>query len=276
MGGNIDPFPFRDAAMLSIPLAIGTISLSACGLALAAAASQAGETPWSTYPTGSVLAVTTATGRIVRGHLDPRTTREHLWLVANAEGMTVGSRLSVADVVQIDAADPVLLPPREPGAAEEGDRVSSIEGGRRTSARQPSIRRPPVKSLAVFAQLENWDDDPQPDGLRLYIVPRGPRGEMVPTTGALSIQLAVYRGDWRHSRGRYRDEEQWSREISADEFGPHGAVVDLPFAQVSPETDRELHSLGVLRVRMSVAGEGAFDATLHNVELRSRPPHPAR
>lgn len=234
--------------------------LSVCGLLLAPVACHADNPPWSAYPTGSALAVSVPDGRIVRGVIDPRTTDEHLWLTGEVEGMRVGSRLAIADVVRVDSAKPVSLPQRRAHAAPArgGERtVPDMTIAESSPPSQPeSSQHRTAQSLAAIAYLENWDDDSEIDGLRLHLSPRDSRGELTPASGSLSVHLAVYRGDWRDQKGRFEQEEHWSQEISADDYGPLGAQVDLPFRRTSPETDPEVLAVGVLRVRFNIAGEG--------------------
>lgn len=237
---------------------------------------SAAEPPWANLPHPSHLAVATRSGQVLRGTIDPRTTAEYLWLTATAEGMAISSRIPAADIVKIHPADPVKLPQRwmdsQPKAAQPELLPPAVgrpaEAG--ASDKDSAQRHPTeVKSIRVFAQLETWNGDPKPDGLRLFVAPRSATGDLVPASGVVTARLVVYRGNWQGSLGGFRQEETWTREISAADFGAHGGIVDLPFRNFRPEFDNELLPLGVLHVRLSVAGQGTFDSTLEDVELRS-------
>lgn len=251
------------ASYTFVPFRSWAIRLAIVYAVTSSAFCQAADTPWASISHGSTVAVATATGRIVRGQVDRRTSSEYLWLSAEVEGMSIATRLTAADVVNIVPSKPISLPP--PGAS---DAANDVEPPRVTGGDKVPVARSRVRTLAIFAQLENWDDDPEPDGLRLHLVPRGATGEVIRASGSVSAGLTVYRGDWRSTRGSYREEESWSAEVRATESGPHGAVIDLPFRNIHPEGDRDLQPLGDLRVRFDVAGEGSFDAALDDVELR--------
>lgn len=244
--------------------------LALCVAALSTSPGLCGEPTWSEFPPQSVVAVTTREGRVVRGRIDPRSDDRFLWLVAEAEGIVVASRLTDAQIVRVEPSAAPTLPPRWSDTQPHDGSDSPQTLPQAVPAEVvPPADSSRVKSLAVFAHLENWDDDPQPDGLRLYVVPRSDRGELVRTAGTVTARLAVYRGNWRGSRGRFGNEETWSRPIGRNDFGPHGAVVDLPFRNLQPEQDGEILPLAVLDVRLGVPGQGTFDTRLEDVELRS-------
>ena len=235
-------------------------------LALLLAEGFARDTPWASLPAGSALAVTISTGRVIRGNLDPQTDDQHLWLTAEAEGMSISSCLAVADVLKIEPAESLALPPRPQVATQN---LSAVVALQPVLTEEPRTQLP-VKSIEVFAELANWNGDAKPDGLRVWIQPRAANGEPVAATGSVSIKLAVFRGNWRGSHGSFREGENWFRELSAAEYGESGAVIDLPFENVHPEADPKLLSLGVLSVRLGVVGQGTFDARVEDVSLRSQ------
>lgn len=252
---------------------------------------------------GTHVAVTIHSGRVLRGRLDARTNAQAIWLVAEAEGMTVGSRIEACDIAKIETSEPVTLPPeimrfddwrygpsghRVPGAwghpglphRHTVPFVPHHSGGAAAPRGLQPVPAPrgaergtdasrAVRSLDVFARAANWNSDPQPDGLRVYVVPRSSHGELVPATGSVSVVLAVYRGDWRSPVDRFLVEERWSQPVTAADFGPHGAVLELPYRRIKPESDRDLLPVGVLSVRLGLPGVGTFDARLDDVELRS-------
>lgn len=257
------PVTLSSRSPLVTPTALFRALLCLPALAFAQPA-QADDSPWSGLAPGSHLAVTTTTGRVLLGQLDARTSPHRLWLTAEAEGMTISSLITRGEVLGIAAAEPFALPPRleAPSGAIQPPAAPPISA----NSRRPAV----VRSLTVFAQLANWNGDAEPDGLRVWIQPRAANGAPVAAGGGVTVRLAVFRGDWRGSRGGFRVEEEWFREISAEAAGEAGAVLELPFEKIRPETDRELLSLGVVSVRLSVAGQGTFDAQVEDVSLRSQ------
>ena len=236
-------------------------------LLMLAANGFAQSAPWSSFDSGSNLKVTLTNGRIVHGQLDSRTSPEVLWLTAQSEGITIGNQLTRADVLRI-----------EPGLLLAVPGIAAGSGAASTLALPTGIALPtgnrarfiPIRTLDAVARLANLDDDAQPDGLQVILVPRGASGEALRKAGSLSIKLLVYRGDWRNRTQRFYEEESWSKEVSLEDYTQQGLVIDLPFRRIVPETDAELLDVGVLRIRFNVASERSVDAQVEDVPLRSR------
>lgn len=221
-----------------------------------------GSTPWASLPRESWVAASTVEGRIVRGQIDARTDATNLWLTVDAAGIHISSRIGLADVVKVEPASPINTICR----TNETSPLDNPSAGL-WSNRYPITQSPTASSLAIYAYLENWDHDSAPDGLRLVITPRSPRGELVITSGTVSSHLTVYRNRGSHLSNTGRQEEQWSHPLARTDFGPRGAVLDLPFRSIRPADDTSIHQFGTLTVRLTIAGVGALDATLEDVEL---------
>jgi hypothetical protein len=236
---------------LAVAPAIAIVSPTACPSA---------ETTWRSFPIGADVSVVTSTGRIVRGSIDQRSTEDWLWLTAEVEGMTIGSQLDASDVIRIARAKRILLPQN----AVETESIAAPAARRFAS---PSTR---VRSLDIFAQLENWDADPAPDGLRLYLMPKGAGGELAATSGSIDATLTAYRVDLVTARTEWLGEESWASEIRSDAFRSQDVCIDLPFRTNPPPSDGNAAAVGEFRVRLNVPGEGSFDAVLHDIELCRR------
>lgn len=224
---------------------------------------------WVGFPSGTSVAVTLNTGRVVQGVVDSRTTAHRLWLTASAEGMSAGSVIARHDVARVELAATFQLPP-DLKASERypqylRDRSYADE---RWNPPADSFHGP-IRSVQVSAQRANWDGDAQADGVRVWIAPLAANGRIAPTPGTVTVTLHAYRGHPLDASRRFEAQETWSREISLADFTERGAVLELPFRSLRPEMDAELLPWGVVSVRFSVPGEGVFDAVTENVELRS-------
>lgn len=224
---------------------------------------KANEPPWSAFAVGTELSATLSSGRIVRGALDARTTNDRLCLTMMNDGMSVSS------IVRREEINALAL--TNSTANRRGlvaDKTPNTPSPLSTSKDQKNIKH--AHSLSVFAHVDNWNADSKVDGIRLYLIPRGARGELIPVSGSVSVQLSVYRGDARNTAGRYREEESWACELSTSDYDQTSAMLVLPFRRIQPDSDREIFVLGSLTVRLKIAGQGVLEANLNDVELRNR------
>ena len=230
---------------------------------------KANEPPWGAFPVGTELSATLHTGRIVHGILDPRTTNDRLFLTAEHEGISVCSVLQIGDVSKIELTDSnVKRTLSLVGKTESQAWVATPQ--RRSALANGRSNVSQAQSLSVFAHVDNWNGDPKPDGIRLYLRPTGAKGEMLPVIGTVSVQLNVYRGDVRNTAGRLHEEESWSYELSKNDYDQSGAVITLPFRRIQPDSEKDIYVLGTLNVRLKISGQGVLDATLDDLELRKR------
>ena len=239
-----------------------------CVLAFSPATSAA-EPSWAGLDVGSHVAVKTSSGRTIRGAVDQRTDEHFLWLAAEVEGMSIASRLSREAVVEIKSSSAFSLPKLEARPTR-----LSLSSPAAQSKFQPANPAGAVgqvgqaKSLAISDQLENWDSDPQYDGLGLYLIPRDAQGNLVAAAGTLSASLTVFPGDARSTRGTVQVAENWSTIVSENDYTQHGGYVQLPFRQMNIDNDHHLQPVAELQVRLNIAGQGVLDATLPDVVLR--------
>ncbi|MAT72334.1 MAG: hypothetical protein CMJ58_22760 [Planctomycetaceae bacterium] len=232
-------------------------TLVACWAALLSSAQAA---PWSPLPVGTDVAVRTAAGRVLHGRIDARSDEQTLWLVAEAAGIAITSTTPASEVIEVTAAERVALAPLWSEVAETTPPAPS--------AASPALPdRVVVRSLEVAAGVANWDADPQIDGLELCLSPRGEHGEAIGIGGIVRVELHVETGGKWPSNRRFAIAERWQVEVAAEEFGPDGAVVRLPFERLQPELRSEFPPLGVLQVRYLVPGEGVVDATISDLPL---------
>ena len=126
-----------------------------------------------------------------------------------------------------------------------------------------------VCSLSIDAQVANLNRTVEADGLVLHIYPLDGAGNMIPVDGTLDVELIASvppgwpRGEPLPSIGH------WSFRLIPQQFGPAGAIVKLPFQGVHPEFDLNLGPYGLIHARLSIPGNGSFEAS--QAALRIRP-----
>jgi hypothetical protein len=59
-----------------------------------------------------------------------------------------------------------------------------------------------------------------------------------------------------------------STVVRAEQFGPRGALVRLPFRWPHPEFDSSLSRYALVKLRIGVPGSGVFERTFDGVRLR--------
>lgn len=252
----------------------------------------------------NTIAVDLASGRTFTAEVDPRTDSSELWLRSRRGGMTilrpvrwdrvvrarVGSDLlsgeQLRDIIDtVRRATPVAEPPDRAqanlvitgddlkGRSQPGPSPPSMPAAvSRNSVPRSSVPRnsvlPRVRSLAIEANVANWDADVEVDGLLVRVYPLDGQGAVVPTRGTLEIDLTAQRtGVVRHPWPFVRA-GRWTRQVRRADFGPSGVVYRLPFQSKHPEFDLDLAAYGEVHARLSVPGQGTFEATGGTTRIR--------
>jgi hypothetical protein len=265
-----------------------TISHWAVFLMIAVLVPHAAESagPPSTPPSRAVV-VHLVSGRVLTGDLDARTNEADLWLQWRRGTITLGrpiqwehiSRVELSGqtfsgeavrqaVVDLRRELPGLDPSRHKvislvGATEVSSPVTSPETVAIESAASDSRVDAGVASLAIHAEVDNWDADAAPDGLVVEVCPRDAEGRATPVSGVLDVELIA-------PSPNHRDEavllERWTQRIDAGDYSPAGATCRLPFDRFDPPRDAATH--GEVRARLMVPGEGVLEATAPMVRIR--------
>ncbi len=223
------------------------------------------------------IVVELASRRTFVAWVDPRTDSERLWLRFQ-EGRSFMLR-SVAwdailamrqgertlDVENVRALAVAFEPPLEIDGVARFEQAPIRSPNSMSRAADSRAR---VRSLGVDAWFEKWTSDVGVDGLVVEVAPRNSAGELVRVRGTLEVELFAFR-----QRGiqRVRHPQRigrWSVPISTDDFGTYGAVVPLRFQSFHPQRDQTIEPRGLVHVRLSVPGEGTFEASRADVELR--------
>jgi hypothetical protein len=129
-----------------------------------------------------------------------------------------------------------------------------------------------VESIWASAELAHWDADPECDGLLLQVVPLDCFGAPVPVAGTLEVELQEGRVRQPRSLGR------WTAAIPCPVVGkPSGSPVfvhQLPFGPGETQSDSSFSKWGLVRVTLSVPGQGVFQRSISEVLLRQETPVP--
>jgi hypothetical protein len=161
----------------------------------------------------------------------------------------------------------VDLPSTPPVRLETPPQVVIIDSARR-SRQETEVRKATVRSIAFDARAANWDADVEVDGLIIDLYPLDEMGTLVPARGTVEFTLFVERtGVIRYQRAFLR-EPRWVVSFAYEDIGPSGARFRLPFRQFYPETEPDLAPYGAVHARVTIPGQGVFDATETVVRIR--------
>ena len=207
---------------------------------------------------GTNIRVVTQDGRVLRGMVAGRTDLVALWLTANAEGVSLTNRIVWSRIREIKADQRLTLPPLTVAALNPAENNP-------LPTNNPAITA--IRSLSAFAELANFDADPEFDGLRLTILPRDANNNPVPTPGLLTIELRAQRFGRNGQRPEYVVVDRWSQEITAADYA-QGGTLQLPFRTYNPRST-EYASYGNVSIRLGVPSVGTFDTIVNDVPLRN-------
>jgi len=285
----------RLSASHALTALIGTATFFATQLIVGPGQISAAE-QLGTTAAGSQLTVSVASGRVFNGEVDPQTDRDLLWLRVGDGPIVIRRPIDWERVVRIrqgekelspdelralahaskDATNAALLPappvPAEdwttartwltaPSTAPAGDRTNPSGGA-------AQIGSPQASSLQIDAELGHWTAGVDPSGIVVCIHPTTADGALLPIDGTLAVDLigqtpaSQGQGDGLSTLGR------WTQAVRVADFGPLGAVYQFPFQAVHPDFDLELRAHGLVHARLSVPGQGTFEASQAMVRLR--------
>ncbi len=237
-------------------------------------------------PLAAAITVQTADGRELSGEVDEQTDDRLLWVRQQSEQISLSSSVPWASIVaatqdgkNIPLTElPKLLHQRTKGEPLgfvvepvayyapsncQGECLPVVV----TQNRKPA-RKPQVRSLRVDAFLVNFDQDAEPDGLRLIVAALDERGVPVPVRGNLYVRLWGERMQSHGSLIRFEALQKWSQPVASSDFSEGVASYALRFRTVEPEFDFGLRSEALVHVRLGVFGQGNFAASVP-VQIRS-------
>jgi hypothetical protein len=131
-----------------------------------------------------------------------------------------------------------------------------------------------IESLQVEAATARWDANVEIDGLAVRILPLDANGLLTPVEGTLDAELISDQVGTPRPDQPLQVIGHWQQAVHAGDFDASGAPYRLNFQGVHPEFDRRWGTHAALHVRLSVPGQGVFEATQDF--LRIRPYSPIR
>jgi hypothetical protein len=241
------------------------------------------------------VTVMLGSGRSFTAWIDERTDESTLWLrfqsphisirrpiawdqVASAEhsgaALSVEQLRQLAPTIKTSQSD---VPPRamqreEVVAPDTTSPDSTVPERQRSPATTLAVR-----SMTVDAQLGNWDEDEEPDGLVVWIEPRDAYGRLMQISGNADVRLLAPMLRRFHeaptSRGASLDEiASWTRNIQPGAVGDEGAQLLLPFQAIDPEFNERVGNFGMVHVQLVVPGHGVLQRRIPLVRLRTFSP----
>ncbi len=129
-----------------------------------------------------------------------------------------------------------------------------------------------VRSVAVDAVAANWDADVPVDGLTVAIAPLDGWGRLVAATGTVEIELFGDRRSLQRPLPPTRHESfdrlgRWVVLLDKRHFSPAGYIFDLPYQAFDPAERSTIRPQGLVNVRLSIPGQGVFEASAADVRL---------
>lgn len=230
------------------------------------------------------IRVELSSGQVYQAEIDTRTDEDQLQLLWRRGPMTLRRAIAWDDVAHAEVAGQQLAGTEfqqlVARVRREFPRPVPTSPGMimLTSSAGPSTLSPPpnrepaavgrVRTLEVDAAVGRWNGNVDVDGLVLRIYPLDENGELVPCDGTLSVELHGDQTGGIRPPQTFPSLGQWTRRVRPSDFGARGASYRLEFQQVHPEFAPGLLPRGLVHVRLSVPGQGTFEASDAMVRLR--------
>jgi hypothetical protein len=139
---------------------------------------------------------------------------------------------------------------------------------------------PRVTMVAIDPYIANWDGDVETDGLVVEIAPRDWYGGLAAASGTVEVELfAAQRRTFHHAPLSGGDTlelvERWTRAVRAEDFGPRGVQLRLPYGAIHPELRPDWMAgwYGLVHVTVTIPGHGVFEDSRDGVRIRPWAPN---
>jgi hypothetical protein len=215
--------------------------------------------------------IETHDGRTLKGEVDQRSDAEGLWIRRTEGNVILSSHVSWDEVeaVVIDA-QPVEVAKFESdyqqlATAAPATFLTEFEPLQLSLAPEPLVvekQRSRVMSIEVAARIANLDRTVESDGLLVDLAVFDDHGMAVPVRGSLSARLIVERLDQHSGAVSFEEFQRWSAAVSVADFDEGVARLPFRYRRLSPEFRWDLCTAALLNVRLGVAGQGNFEASV--------------
>ena len=230
---------------------------------------------------GESVTVLLASGRQFTGAVDSRTDDVHLWLRAGENSIELLRPIDWDRVVSARIGDKKLSSTEFRAAAvdlktaqterESVETSEAISNPHGAAAQRPNraAMRNQVRSIEFDATLGHWAAGVEATGIVITLRPLDADGRLVAIDGTLDVDLIGQRFTVVSEGNGFPPLGRWTVAVSAADFDPSGAVYRLPFQAVHPDFQFDLDPHGLVHARLSVPGDGAFEASQALVRIRA-------
>lgn len=131
-----------------------------------------------------------------------------------------------------------------------------------------------IRSLDVDAYLANWDADVEVDGLMLNLAALDEDGAAAPVDGTLEVELVGERLPPYSLGNAFPTLARWTVALNSAEGRSAGGYyrARLDFQAVHPDFQLWLPRYAMVHVRLSIPGQGTFEASRDGLSLRGFTP----
>lgn len=264
------------------PLCYAVLAALAAGGIFAPAARAAGP-----IPPAVPITVTLASGRQFRGLVDTRTTGSQLWLRCGNATAHILRPVEWGRLVRAEAGGNHWTAAEFKQAILSNDpfsdeRRADPAGAGPTPAlptSTPAVERPhpsdvpapagPIQAFDVAAELGHWSQGTEADGLLVSIAPKDSSGALAAVDGTLELNLQGQRFvPLLADANQFPELARWTQRVAAADFANGTATYRLPFQALHPDFNVDLGSLGLVHARLTVPGQGVFEATTGPTAIR--------
>ena len=217
-------------------------------------------------------------GRTVAGQVHQATNARQLWLLRQAACVDLVSEIDWQRVTGGEVAGESLtrqeLRVWAGKHAVTGRKVLELaETAPPTVEMLPAAPHAKVQTLVIQAHVAQWDGDPQSDGIRVHLAPLDAAGQLVPIDGQVMLTLVAERkllqgGQSYVGPPTFHELARQSFMVHRADFAGGPAIYDLPFAKIHPDFDPNLASESLVHARLGVPGQGVFEASDAQVQLK--------
>ncbi|MBP86708.1 MAG: hypothetical protein CMJ64_08330 [Planctomycetaceae bacterium] len=211
-------------------------------------------------------------GRMLAGEIDLRTNDERFWLRSTGTAFVLATSVAWDNVevanVEGKQVHRAVLKERADELKSKAIEASSVIAPASASESLMHLPRPiitrnaasRVQAIDVEARVSNWDRDAVDDGIEVRLHTRNIYGTAVPVSGQLIVEFVGRKRLPLHDAKAFPQLGRWSLRVDADDFGPHGAVYQLPYRHSGRATNLTLNTHGLVTAKLFVFGHGRFEA----------------